>query len=219
MNIKNATKYVTFLTDNINQLERLFSENDYVYKTTEKHNKSKSVKTEENEIKEIQYNKDKLDIDLNKVSYIIKDLMDEKLKIVNAIAKAKQNNKIQFKTVCGDEIDLDTAIQHNQNKRCFLQTLFTTKNYRSEQEIKTGIGYMINNDGEQVSYRYEVEVDRQINYDRNKIIEMHKSLSKECDKLSELIDELMTKDIIDIETKFSVHDDLEYRISNYLLNV
>lgn len=217
LNIKEAGRYANFLQKNIDQLSDYLDSETLIYNTKEEHLKSKVLKSETDEIRLIEEKSD-LDISLEDTIYLINSLINKKMELSLAINKAKSDLWIDW--VENDEkLPLDTAIEYNKNLRSFaIYTLESLTQNRSDEYVKDGIGYLINNEGNQSQYRYEIKVTKKINYDRNIVKNLHKKLLNKADGLSDAIDKSMLKKSVDFQTEYSVHDSLEDIVESFKNN-
>lgn len=200
MNIKTAGQYINKLDSWISNLKGLLVDKSYIYEINEKHEKIEGI--EEVKIENVK----EYDVTLDKISYLIDSLINEKSDMVLAIANAKQLNKIEIGV---KSFDLDTAIQCNKSKREFAQNLNYLKDNKSKVVKTTTTGYKFNNEGNQVPYSYNLEKNYKLDFDEKEILSLYKSILTNCDVLSEKIDELMTRDIVCFVPNYNLHDSLE----------
>lgn len=208
LNIKEAGRYANFLQKNIDLLRNYLDSETLIYDTKEEHLKSKVLKSEDNEIRFIEEKSD-LDISVEDTIYLINSLINKKMELSMAINKAKSTMLIDW-VENSEKLSLDTAIEYNKNLRSFaMYSLEGLTQNRSEEYIKNGIGYLINNEGNQSQYHYEVKVIKKINYDRNIVKSLHKKILNKADLLSDAIDNVMLQKVVDFEMEYSIHDSLE----------
>ncbi|WP_432661773.1 hypothetical protein R9X47_14495 [Wukongibacter baidiensis] len=214
LNIKEAGRYANFLQKNIDLLKNFFINDTLIYNTREEHLKSKVLKNESDEIKLIEEKSD-LDISLEDALYLIDSLINKKMELSMAINSAKAKTLVDW-TENGEQLPLDTAIEYNKNLRGFaMSPLEDLTLNRSEEYIKDGIGYLINNEGNQSQYRYEIKVIKKINYDRNIVKNLYKKTLNKADLLSEAIDKAMLKKSIAFEMEYNIHDSLEDLVEKF----
>lgn len=214
LNIKEAGRYANFLQKNITLLSESLDNESLVYDIKEEHFKSKVLKDEDDEIKIIEEKSD-LDITLEDALYLINSLINQKMELSLAINKAKANTFVEW-IEKGEKLPLDTAIEYGKSLRNFAMTIldgFTLN--KNEEYIEDGIGYLINNEGNQSQYRYEVKITKKINYDRKVVKNLYKKILSKADLLSESIDNVMLKKVVDFEMEYSIHDSLEDIVENF----
>lgn len=215
ISIKEAGRYANFLKANIELLQRCIVDQDLIYKVTETHLRSKVLKDAEDTI-EIKDAEVVVDIKVEDGVFLLKKLIDEKMMLAKAIRKGKSSLYIDWE-VDGERLQLDEAVEYAKNLReCAQSTLSYLATKKNEELIENGIGYMINKEGNQTQYFYDIKIIKQINYDRNIIKAQHKSILKKADKLSEEIDRVMIAKAIDYEMEYSFHDSLEDIATEYV---
>ncbi len=216
MNLKEAARYGKFLNDMIYVAQITSTSNDYIKKTIETHNKSKFNSEDEDEVIEIT-SQDKLNIKSNNLIYLAKDLIEEKLMLNLAIQKSKSNLSINLEE--NDLIlSLDEAISYNKQLRSLISSCNTLNKVKSTESKRKEYGYKFNVEGNQVSYQYEVIVKKDIDFDKKEVYDLSKILKGKTDKISTLIDQSMTKDIIDFVPKYDINDSFEEIVEYYMQN-
>lgn len=167
-----------------NKIERLFDfvsgyldDEKNLISTTEKHLRSKAVEGQQDE---------KIDIVVDnkfppdKVIDFMLMLIDEREKLAKAIHAAKSSMKF----------DLDSAVDVNKKRHSAAETLRQLRNFKGSSllEKNSGVGYVFNKEGNQTTYRYDIERVKTIDYDRNRVRELIKKIQKEANKVSNEID-------------------------------
>ncbi|MCT4562870.1 MAG: hypothetical protein N4A68_00870 [Maledivibacter sp.] len=208
LNIKEAGRYANFLQKTIDRLSNYLDSETLIYDIKEEHLKSKVLKSEEDEVKLIEQKSD-LDIGIEDIIYLINSLTNKKMELSMAINKAKSTILVDW-VENSEKLPLDTAIEYSKNLRSFaLYSLENLTQNRSEEYIRDGIGYLINNEGNQSQYNYEVKVLKKINYDRNIVKGLYKKVLNKADLLSEAIDNVMLQKVVDFQMEYNIHDSLE----------
>lgn len=214
LNIKEAGRYANFLQKTIDRLSDYLDSETLIYNTKEEHLKNKVLKSEENEVKLIEQKSD-LDISVEDIIYLVNSLINKKMELSMAINKAKSTMVIDW-VENSEKLPLDTAIEYSKNLRSFaLYSLEDLTRNRSDEYIRDGIGYLINNEGNQSQYHYEVKVLKKINYDRNIVKGLYKKTLNKADLLSDAIDNVMLQKVVDFEMEYSVHDSLEDIVESF----
>lgn len=211
LSIKEACRYANFLDRTFIDLQMEFSVNNYLLNIKETHFKSKACPDVEDEIvdstPERQYDID--NFKLHGIANLLKDIIDEKLKLSLAIDEAKKSLTLNWKEF-GLNLTLDSALEYNKKLRVlsdnFLDKLVLTK---SSEVKRTGTDYTFNQEGNQVPYKYSIDVVSTIDYDRNKVKDLNKKLLKKTDEISTQIDQAMLKEIVNFTPKYDIHDSLE----------
>ena len=174
---------------------------------TEKHLKSKAVNGQQDETIDCDDQKEE-DFDINKLVVIYQKLMQEKEKLSDSIAKAKE--KMDF--------NLDSAVDLNKSRHSFTTTLKYMAGKKSSHNLQrgSGRGYIINNEGTPTSYSYDVDKIMTINYDRNKIKETITKFNEEANKVSQKIDKALIETDVDYNPSFDINTESKLIIEELL---
>ena len=184
-----------------NKIDELFDfVNDYLDKEknlitiTEKHLRSKVAEDQPDEKIELVAD-DKLPPD--KVIDFMLMLIDEREKLARAIHTAK--NSIAF--------DLDSAVDVNKKRHLTAQLLRELRQFKSSSSLEknSGVGYVFNKEGNQTTYRYDIERVKTIDYDRNRVRDIIHKLQKKADKVSREIDTALISTNVDYKLPFDAH--------------
>ncbi len=206
MNLKEAASYGSFLNLMIYNLRLMAQDETYTRRTTEFHNKEKSNPEAENEILEIKP-ENKLDITSDKLIELSKELIEEKLDLNFAIYYAKD-----FLLISLDEnntVSLDNAISYNKQLRELIESCNYLSKVKNSETKRTQYGYKFNVEGNETSYQYECVLKKEIDFDKDKINSLNKELKIKTDKISTLIDQAQSSDVIKFEPKYSKYDSIE----------
>jgi len=213
INIKESYRYHNFLDTNISTLLSYLHYENNVIKITETHQKSKSNQDVLDEVidstTERQYDKKVEDI-----SFLVRQLIDEKLKLSLAIEDAKKSITLDW---VEDEkyLTLDSAIEYNKNIRNIASNLKYLTDLKSSEYKKTGRDFKFNVNGDQVPYQYNIEIKKEIDFDRNIVKELYKKLVVKADTISTQIDEAMLKDCVIYTPIYDLHDSVVEIVEQY----
>lgn len=196
MNLRESFQYMNFLDDKLRDLDYLLSDSSIITKITEYHYKSRAVKDVEDEKKEIANEED---YDPRDLLNLVETILTEKEALSTAIYEAK--NKA--------EINIDHAVSINKAKQKYAKRLKRLSELKSTEKESTGKAYMINNEGNQTPYCYDIKKVTTINYDRNKVKKIYKAITKECEEMSTLIDKVQINTEVVFEPKFDLSDTIE----------
>ena len=162
--------------------------------TTEKHFRSKAAEGQQDE---------KIDIIVDnkfppdKVIDFLLMLIDEREKLAKAIHNAKASMKF----------DLDSAVDVNKKRHSAAETLRQLRNFKSSSQLEKngGVGYVFNKEGNQTTYRYDIECVKTIDYDRNRVRELIKKIQKEANKVSNEIDAALISTTVKYKLPFDMN--------------
>ena len=184
-----------------NTLEKLFSfvtgylgDADKLISVTEKHFRSKAAEGQQDEkiniVVEDKFPPDKV------IDFLIL-LLDERDKLARAIHVAKSSMTF----------DLDSAVDVNKKRHLVTNTLRDLRQFKSSSllEKNAGTGYVFNKEGNQTTYRYDIERVKTIDFDRNRVRELITKLQAEADKVSNEIDAALISTPVDYELPFDAH--------------
>jgi hypothetical protein len=215
LTIKDSGRYANYLASLINNVQNLMYYKDNYTKTTETHFRSKGNPLAEDEI--IENEVDRIFTgQIQDMAYLAQELIQEKLRLALAIEKAKKELNLGW-TEDGIELTLDTAYEYNKNLRTLMSDSYVGRALNVKPTIKksSGRAYMINGEGNQVAYNYDVEVKTELDFDKDVMKKLSKKTLDKADKISTLIDQAELKEIVDFEPTYSVRDSLEDVIALY----
>lgn len=184
-----------------NKLESLFEfvsgylgDGKNLVSVTEKHFRSKAAEGQQDEKINIVV-EDKFPPD--KVIDFFLVLIDEREKLARAIHAAKSSMTF----------DLDSAVDVNKKRHLAAERLRTLRNFKSSSllEKNAGVGYVFNKDGNQTTYRYDIERVKTIDFDRNRVRELIEKVQDKADKVSNEIDAALISTTVNYKLPFNVH--------------
>lgn len=212
MNIKDACRYQNFLTQTISTLKSYLNRETNVVQIKEKHLKTKvNSEAQDEELDNTPERLYKASI-VSIVGFVDK-LINEKLKVSTAIENAKRDTKIDWMEN-NNKLTLDTAIEYNKNVHEYVSTLEALTKIKSTETKTQGTDYKFNVEGNQMSYRYPVEIVKTIDFDRNVVKTLHKDILSKADRISTKIDEVMLMDIVQYTPEYNIHDTVEDLLNN-----
>ena len=184
-----------------NKIEKLFDfvsgyldDEKNLTSVTEKHFRSKAAEGQPDEnINIVVDNKFAPD----KVIEFYLRLIDEREKLARAIHAAKKSLKF----------DLDSAVDVNKKRHAACETLRGLRQFQSSGLLQknAGVGYVFNKEGNQTTYRYDIERVTTIDFDRNRVRKLIKKLQTTADKVSNDIDAALIETKVDYKMPFDAH--------------
>lgn len=196
MILKEAYRMQNYLDSLLASAQSFLLNKDNVMSVKEEHLKHKANPADENEIIEVQK---ETDLDVNQVMSFIMDVISEKEKLTAAIVAAKRNA----------EIDIDSSLSLNKTKQTAVNVMKILVNLKANETKKTGKGYLIDGEGKQSPYVYDINVTSTIDYDRNKVKSYCKKLSGDSDMISNIADKLLVTLEVDYTPKYEIGDAFE----------
>ena len=197
-----------------NKIELLYSDaifyltnDDNLVTIKEKHFRSKAVEGQADEDIDMT-NLESKKFPAEAVIDFLNKLIDEREKLAHAIntAKAKMN------------FDLDAAVDGNKKRHSLTTTLNRLINMKSFHTVhkNEGRGYVFNKEGNQTEYRYDIERIQTIDFDRNKLRKLVKSIYTKADQISNNIDSALINTEVDYIFPFDVHGDFDTVLEDYI---
>lgn len=216
LSIKESCRYQNFLDTVINTLSYYIRNTENAFKTKEIHVKSKANPDTSDEVldatPERQYDCSVVDI-----AFLMNQLVEEKLKLSNAIDKAKRYSTIDYKV--GEEIfTIDSAVEHAKKSRELATTLKNLVDLKSSETKKVGTDYKLNAEGNQTTYKYNIDVVKTIDFNRDAANDLYKKLLAKADILSTKIESAMLIECVEYTPKYDLHDSVEEIVNKYMEN-
>lgn len=213
--MKESFRYHTYLDNAISSLLQYIRTDGNLFTVTETHQKSKVNQDAQDETIDVTTER-KFDCKPEDIAHLVKDLISEKLNLSLAIENGKKYRSIGFNKD-GNELSLDSAVELNKQSRSLINNLKYLVDLKSSESKRSGRDFRFNVSGDQISYQYDVEVKRVIDFDRNVIKDLYKKLVAETDMISTKIDEFMLNPhAVTFEPKYTVHDSVEDVVEKYL---
>lgn len=196
MNLKEAFQAQNTIEDLFQTLSAYLSREENITVVKEKHFRSKAAEGQANEELDVTNYNSKI-YDTNKAIKFLLFLIAEREKISAAIYAAK--SAMSF--------DLDSAVDTNKKRHQAVDVLRNMRQYKSAGILKKnfGTGYVFNNEGNQTSYRYDVEIVKTIDFDRNKVRDLVQKLQEKADEVSNKIDSALINTEVNYTLPFDSH--------------
>lgn len=188
-----------------NYLKSLFDEglsilscSDNITVSKQEHMRNKVYSEAEDEIT-IKAKKVDYDFSINDLINFVCVVQTEMETLTTAINKAKHYN----------EKDFDGMITINNRKRELLHRLLNMASVKPKENILQGYSVKFNEEGNQVTYCYDIKEVTTIDFDRNKVKAIASKLRKELDETSTNIDMMQLETMVDFKSKFEIGDSIE----------
>lgn len=196
--LKKSFEYQNRLSELLDEALEILSYEGNVTTIKQTHMRKKTYSEAEDE--EIVLDKD-IPYSINRLTQFVDLLMTEIETLTTEINKAKKgfSNSTHF----------DTMIAINNKKRRILNRYEMMAKIKSRETIVKGSADRFNEDGEQVSYRYDIKQVVTIDFDRNDLKRRISKLRNEIDKTSEAIDAMQINVRVGYDPIFDINDTLE----------
>lgn len=216
LSIKESCRYQNFIDSTISSLSYYIRNTDNAFKVKENHIKSKSnpdIQDEELDVTtERQYECSVVDI-----AFLINQLVEEKLKLSNAIDTAKRETIIDFQ-VNNNTLTIDSSVEHAKRCRELANTLKTLIDLKSSETKKSGSDYKFNVEGNQVAYKYNIDVVKTIDFNRETANDLYKKLLNKADILSTKIESAMLQENVNYTPIYDLHDSVNEIVEKYRIS-
>ena len=198
--MKEAFRFQNKLESLISETEGILSSEDCVTLTKRTYLYKKADPNAENEtvtiIPNTEYYKQ-----INELIEFVMYLISQREKLSNAINEAKRKLPI----------DLDGEISLNRYRQRMSDIFRNMARIKGKEirENNSGIGYRFNNEGNQISYKCDVDRVTTINFNRNTVRKYASQLSETSDSASLKIDKCMINYSVDYTPEFDVNDSFD----------
>jgi tRNA U55 pseudouridine synthase TruB len=206
MNLKEAFRYQNYLETLIRSTCGYIGVKTNVMKTTQEHQKNKANPEAKTELIDTTSERS-ISTPVNDIIRFLMMVTDEKVKLGNAISKAKAS--------CGT--DIDNAIATNKTKQYVSAALSNIGGIRSTERVREGKGYKFNAEGNQTTYTYDIKEVSVIDFDRNEVKRIVRNLLKDTDDVSSRVDKLMVDVEVIYNPPYDVNDSFEDALDQFIV--
>lgn len=215
LSLKESFRQLNFLEKNISTLSRSLSNTSNAITIKEIHQKSKVNSDAIDETIDMTAERTYPEASIVDIAFLVKQLVDQKLKLSLEIEDAKRNLILEWKE---DNVNLtlDSAIEYAKKSRELANNLKSLVDIKSSEGKKTGSAYKFNVEGNQVSYKYEILTTNTIDFNRNNVNDLYKKLLNKADILSTQIESSMLQNIVEFVPLYDIHDSTAEIVEEYL---
>lgn len=198
MNLKESYRYANYLDGLLSTAYTYLRNKGFVTTTVEEHLRKQSNPDVENETIEVQKPFD-VEFTPNKVIDFVVKVINEKEKLSESIAKAKDTT----------DINIDNAIAMNKKKQGFVSVLNGIADIKPSETKTTSKSYKFDINGEQKPYVYDVNRKTSIDFDRTDVRNLIKKYLKETDEISAKLDLIEITTQVDFVPAFDINSKFE----------
>jgi len=206
MNLKEAFRFQNKIEHLLGETEHILSSEDCVTLTKRTYLYKKANPDAENEtvtiIPDTEYYQE-----INKLVEFAMYLLEKREELSKAITETKRKLPI--------DLNGETSLNSYRQKLSEIFRDMAKIKGKKVTETNGGLGYRFNNEGNQVSYRCDVEKVTTINFDRNVVRKYAAQLSKTADIASIEIDRCIINYEVDFEPPFDVNDSFDEVFENF----
>lgn len=193
MNLKEAFRYQSFLDDMLNEAKSNLTFSGNATSVKERHLRH-AANAEATDIEE-EVVTDGDHFDSEDLIRFMGRLIEEREKLGKAVTAAKADA----------ELDIDAAIEANQFRRTFASALRSMLRYNESVRKEQGTGYRFNAEGNQMPYKYDIEVVTSLTFDKAKVKKTMLGALKKADEVSHAIDAIKVNTLVEYEEPFDVN--------------
>ncbi|MDE7326964.1 MAG: hypothetical protein K2N63_11960 [Lachnospiraceae bacterium] len=207
MILKEAYRYQNFLDRLLSEVQTFLMSETFITNVKQTHHRKKANPDAQDEVIEVkkrivsgvlQLVSAPAFTPMQAVDFTVRAL-EEKEKLSLAILEAKKTTKI----------DMDHTVAMNKKRQEFIATLKFMDGVKDKEEKSGGTDYKFNQEGNQVSYCYDIDEVVTIDFDRKDVKGLIKKLTKQCDELSIILDGLLVTTKVDYTPIWDINDSLE----------
>jgi hypothetical protein len=114
------------------------------------------------------------------------------------------------------DFDLDSSVSSNRQRKELIKSINWLLAKKESKTKEYGTDYKFNVEGDQISYRYEIEVERKENFNRTELKATVKQLNSVCDEVSSKIDEFLINTTLDYTPKFDVNSSFDDVMESFI---
>lgn len=207
MNLKEAFRYQNKLQSLMDEAQSLLCRDSNLTKVKNTYLRKKVMPEAENETT-IDAPDSEYAEHITDVAGFLLYLLEQRESLAKAIRAAK--NALP--------IDMDGEVSLNSKRQSVANTFKHMAELRNSEQVipHGGTGYRFNTDGNQVSYRCDVERVVTINFDRNVIRKYLADMNKQADLISAELDRCLVNAMVEYAQPFDVNDSFADVFAVYL---
>lgn len=206
MNLKEAFRYQNFLDGLMSSAVISIQQREHCLNVKKTHHCSKVNAEAEDYVEDVEVGEEFIPND--DVIRFVEYLIEEKEKLSVEINNAKAS--ISF--------DIDAATATNKYRQMVHNAIKGMLRHKPNTRIEAGCGYKFNVDGNQTSYRYDVEVESVEAYDKKMAKEVMRKTISDADEISTMIDSAKVTTVVNYNPPFDVNDNFNDVIEIFLQN-
>lgn len=206
MKLKEAFNYQNHLSNIINCLRCDLVNSSNVMKTTEQHLCKEANPDAENKTVDATPARRFPEIKINQLIDFYKAVVIEKIRMVEAIDKAKR---------AADGTYYDAGIEINKIRQQFASVMRCLADNKASEIKTTNKGFKFNVNGDQVPYVYEVKVVSTIDYDRDKVRNLYKEYTNAAAATSDALDHALLEVEVDFIPRFDINETYEEAVESF----
>ena len=205
MYLKESFRYQNYLSELINCCIAQLTVGKNITKTVQTHMKNKANPEAQDEVVDLSTERT-IAYTADQIVDFMTHLVGEKEALTAAVSKAK----------VAASVDLDAEISNNKVRQKVFGILNRMANTKATERMTRAYGFKFNAEGNQVQYTYDVKEVTTIDFDRNKIRGLARSMVSKSDEVSTTIDKVVVDTVVDYDPKYSINDSFDDAMEQFL---
>jgi len=216
ISLKESFRILNILDQHTTSLLSYISNKSNSLKVEEIHLKSKVTDNQDETIDQTTERQYKCSV--TDISFLISQLINEKLILSLAIENAKKNLYLESQEN-GENLTLDTGILFAKKSRELSNSLKYLLDLKPSEAKSQGKDYIFNIEGNQVEYKFPIEKKISLDFDRNEINTLYKQMMNRANTLSTQIEGAMLKEIVEFVPTYDILSSTSEIVEEYLSNL
>ena len=216
ISLKESFRILNILDQHTTSLLSYISNKSNSLKVEEIHLKSKVTDNQDETIDQTTERQYKCSV--TDISFLISQLINEKLILSLAIENAKKNLYLESQEN-GENLTLDTGILFAKKSRELSNSLKYLLDLKPSEAKSFGKDYIFNLEKNQVEYKYPIEKKTSLDFNRNDINTLYKSMLNRANTLSTQIEGAMLKEIVEFVPTYDILSSTSEIVEEYLSNL
>lgn len=210
MNLKEAFRYQNYLRTVFVEARDSITDIRHAFNVTKVHKRHDANPGAE-DMTELPKDPDYFSND-NVILFMIA-IIEEKEKLCDAIVKTK--NKIMEET----GLSVDQATECNKLRRDAAFAINKMLKYKQSKCTDRGSAFLLNNEGNQATYYYDVEVSKDEAFDRVNAKRISRDISATADKVSGIVDQAMVNYEVYFDPMFDINDSFDESMEKFMESI
>lgn len=207
MLLKETFRYQNFLNTLIEDALAYINDRKNVTTTTQVHKRSIANPNATDETITVVVDRD--------YNWSVEDVLD----FINYVINEKEalSSEITYTKSSSTNGDIDAMLSKNKSIQRVLESLkYGNSRIKESNRVTQGTSYLINVNGEQVPYHYDIEESVTLDFDRNEVNNFIKNLRKKADANSLKVEKLNVTLDVDFSPYFNITDTFEECVNNFI---
>jgi len=215
ISLKESFRILNILDQHTSYLLSYISNKSNSLKVEEIHLKSKVTENQDETIDQTTERQYKCSV--TDISFLISQLISQKLELSLAIENAKKDLFLDWEEQ-GEYLTLDTGILFAKKSRELSNNLKYLLDLKPSEAKSQGKDYIFNLEKNQVEYKYPIEKKVSLDFNRNEINTLYKSMLNRSNTLSIQIEKAMMQDIVKFTPIYDILSSTSEIVEEYLVS-